>query len=112
MKVSRADAEHYFWKNVCDGWHLVKRDDMSVIAEKMPPGTAEDTHYHATSRQFFYILAGEASMVLDGESILLKAGEGIEINPLQPHQMINDSESAVEFIVVSVPKAHGDRVTL
>ena len=112
MKITRAVAEHYFWKDVCDGWHFIKRDDLSVIAEKMPPATAEDMHYHQQSRQFFYILAGEASMVLNGEAIRLQAGEGIEVNPPEPHQMRNDSENAVEFIVISTPKAHGDRVTI
>lgn len=112
MKISRATAEHYFWKDVCDGWHLLKRDDLSVIAEKMPPATAEDMHYHEKSRQFFYVLTGEAAMTLDGEIIRLTAGEGIEVSPLQTHQMRNDSGSDVEFIVISMPKAHGDRVTV
>ena len=60
--ISRETAEHYNWKTVCDGWHFVQRDDLSVIAEKMPPHTAEDMHYHRQARQFFYILSGQATM--------------------------------------------------
>ena len=29
--VDRSSAEHYVWGGVCDGWHFVKRQDMSVI---------------------------------------------------------------------------------
>jgi hypothetical protein len=31
MIVSIENAEHYIWGEICDGWHLLKRDDMSVI---------------------------------------------------------------------------------
>ena len=53
-------AEHYVWGGVCDGWHLLKRDDLSVIRERVPAGAAETPHRHARSRQFFYVLEGEA----------------------------------------------------
>lgn len=46
------------------------------------------------------------------ETIILKARTGIEIEPLEAHQMINISEDDVEFIVVSMPKAHGDKIKL
>ena len=37
--------------------YFVKNDEMTVIEERMPPGTAETLHVHAKSRQFFYIAA-------------------------------------------------------
>ncbi|MGA8345596.1 MAG: hypothetical protein WB781_26940, partial [Candidatus Sulfotelmatobacter sp.] len=39
--VSRENAEHYRWGVDCDGWHLVKDAQLSVIEEFMPPGAAE-----------------------------------------------------------------------
>jgi hypothetical protein len=54
MKICKDNAEHYNWSEVCDGWHLVKREDLSVIHEKMPPHTSEIRHYHGKSRQFFF----------------------------------------------------------
>ena len=110
MKIDRASAEHYIWKDVCDGWHFVKNENLSIIAEKMPPNTAEDMHCHEKSRQFFYILSGTAHMILDDEIVCLSSGEGIEIPPLTHHQMKNDSDGFVEFFVVSMPKSHGDRI--
>ena len=107
--ITRENAEHYNWKEVCDGWHFIKSDELSVIAEKMPPHTEEDMHFHHKSRQFFYILSGEAEMRFAEKSVTLKAGTGIEVAPKEAHQMRNVSDSAVEFIVVSMPKSHGDR---
>jgi mannose-6-phosphate isomerase-like protein (cupin superfamily) len=36
------------------------REDLSVIEERMPPGTAGQRHRHQRSRQFFFVLEGEA----------------------------------------------------
>lgn len=110
--VNRENAKHYHWKNVCDGWHFVDSGDLSIIAERMPPHTAEDMHYHSKARQFFYILTGEAKMELETGELRLEAGTGVEIAPLEAHKMMNTSQSDVEFIVVSVPKSHGDKITL
>lgn len=111
-KIKRENAEHYNWKEVCDGWHFVAHDDLSIIAEKMPPHTAEDMHYHSKARQFFYILSGQAVMHFPGGEEILKESEGIEINPMEAHQMANDTDSDIEFLVISMPKSHGDKIIL
>ena len=41
MSISVENAEHYVWGEICDGWHLLKRDDISVIQEHVPAGGAE-----------------------------------------------------------------------
>jgi mannose-6-phosphate isomerase-like protein (cupin superfamily) len=107
--VNRENAEHYKWKKICDGWHFIKTDELSVIAEKMPPNTSEDMHFHHKSKQFFYILSGEAEMKLKDTTILLKEGMGIEIEPMEVHQMSNISNEQTEFLVISTPKSHGDK---
>ncbi|MVM34061.1 cupin domain-containing protein [Spirosoma sp. HMF4905] len=110
--ISTQNAEHYTWGDQCDGWHLVKSDSLSIIQERMPPGTVEVKHYHQKSHQFFFVLAGEATMEIGQETIHLKANEGIEIPPLVPHQMRNDSSNDVVFTVTSMPKSHGDRIVV
>ena len=64
--VSTANAAHYVWGQQCDGWRLLAGDDLSVIEERMPPGTREVRHRHVRARQFFYVLEGRASLELDG----------------------------------------------
>ena len=69
MVVSIEHAEHYIWGEVCDGWHLLKRNDMSVIQERVPAGGAEVMHYHTKARQFFYILEGEGILVFEDHQV-------------------------------------------
>jgi mannose-6-phosphate isomerase-like protein (cupin superfamily) len=108
--VSRDNAEHYRWGDDCDGWHLVKNKQLSVIEEFMPPGAAEVRHHHERSQQFFYILTGEVLMEINGENMLIPAGRGIRIPPGTRHQVRNPSSGPVRFLVVSQPPSHGDRI--
>jgi mannose-6-phosphate isomerase-like protein (cupin superfamily) len=108
--VDFSNTEHYLWGKGCDGWHLLKRDDVSIIAERVPPGESERRHYHNRSRQFFYILTGTATIEVDGEIKVLQMHQGIEIPPGVVHQFRNESSVEVRFLVISVPKSHGDRI--
>jgi uncharacterized cupin superfamily protein len=108
--ISRESAPHYQWGEGCDGWHLVKSEALSVIEERMPPGTAERRHLHRRARQFFYVLAGELTMEVEGLEHRLGANRGMEIAPENAHQAFNRSANDVRFLVISQPPSHGDRV--
>ena len=110
--VSIANAVHYIWGDRCDGWHLLQGEDLSVIEELMPPGTAEVRHRHVRSRQFFYVLEGEAVLELEGSVHRLAARQGLHVPPGAAHQMRNQSAGEVRFLVVSSPRSHGDRETV
>jgi len=60
-------AEHYTWGDGCDGWHLLRGEELSVIQERMPPKTSEVAHFHTRSRQFFYVISGTLSILLAGK---------------------------------------------
>ena len=108
--ISRVNAEHYLWGGNCDGWHLVKNETLSVIEEQMPPGTSEVRHYHRKAQQFFFVLAGNAEMELDGDTLMLGAGEGIHIAPEMVHRISNAAGEPLRFLVISQPPSNGDRV--
>ena len=112
MSISIENAEHYFWGGNCDGWHLLKRDDMSIIQERVPAGCAEVTHYHERARQFFYILEGEGTISFEEHEVILQKGQGLEIQPMVKHQFKNNSSMDVHFLVISVPPTRGDRVNI
>lgn len=107
--VSTATAKHYVWGNLCDGWHLLEGEDLSIIEERVPPGAVEQRHRHLHSRQFFYVLSGEATLELEGESHRLLPGHGLHVPPLAAHQLRNDSMEEIRFLVISAPRAQGDR---
>jgi len=108
--ISQENAEHYTWGEVCDGWHLLKSGDLSVIQERVPPGGSETRHYHQRSHQFFFVLAGEATIEIEGHSFLLKPQQGISVPPKVPHRLGNMGQQDLSFIVVSAPMSHGDRI--
>lgn len=65
LKISKQNAEHYIWGNNCDGWHLVKNKDLSVIHERMSANTFEVRHYHHHVQQLFFVLSGMAVLEVD-----------------------------------------------
>ena len=109
--TSRSTADHYRWGESCNGWHLVRDGALSVIEESMPPATREARHRHAAARQFFYVLSGVLTMEVDGTRHRLSPRTGIEIAPGIAHQSINEDDVDAEFIVVSTPPSHGDRIS-
>jgi mannose-6-phosphate isomerase-like protein (cupin superfamily) len=112
--VSKSNAEHYKWGGTvgsdCDGWHLVRTPELSIIEEAMPSGTRETRHHHRRARQFFFVIEGELTLEIEDKSITLHVGEGAEIAPGQAHQAINQSAGGTRFLVTSQPPSHGDRV--
>jgi len=112
LMISTETAEHYIWGEACDGWHLLKRDDMSVIQERVPAGCAEVMHYPERARQFFYIPEGTGTMIIEDSEIVLENGKGMEIETMIKHQFKSNSQVDVHFLMVSVPSTRGDRVNL
>lgn len=111
-RIDIESAEHYVWGDVCDGWHLVKTPSLSVIQERVPPGSGEVRHYHSKACQFFYVLAGVATLELDQKVINFGVGQGVRVPPEIPHRFTNTSQAEVVFLVVSTPSTAGDRVNL
>lgn len=110
--VSTRNGRHYVWGEVCDGWHLLEEPDLSVIQERVPPGAAERRHVHATARQFFFVLAGTATLEFADRTVTFSAGQGVHVAPGVPHRFVNASQDEVHFLVVSAPTTRGDRVDL
>ena len=110
MMKSIQNSEHYKWGGNCDGWHLLKTDSLSVIQEKMPPGTSEQSHHHVKAQQVFYILSGTATFQIESSFTLVKAGESFHIEKGKQHRIANEGANDLHFLVISEPKSHGDRI--
>lgn len=110
--VSIHNSEHYVWGEQCDGWHLLKQPDLSVIQERVPAGATEQKHYHSKSRQFFYVLTGRARMEFESHAIEFGPGEAIGVVPGVVHKFTNPFDNEVVFLVISSPSTSGDRVVV
>ena len=107
--TSAATAPHYVWGGACDGWRLCDEPALSVIEERMPPGTAETPHRHARATQVFYVLDGELTLDCDGTATTLPTGVALTVPPSTPHQARNLGTVAARFLVISAPSTRGDR---
>jgi mannose-6-phosphate isomerase-like protein (cupin superfamily) len=112
MKRDKESSEHYTWGQHCDGWHLLKTESLSVIQELMPPNTEEVLHFHRKAQQFFFILSGHATFEVEGEIVEVKSNEGFYIKPNTKHKIKNNGAHDLHFLVISEPKAHGDRTNI
>ncbi|MEZ4831403.1 MAG: hypothetical protein R2873_05255 [Caldilineaceae bacterium] len=108
--ISTASAEHYAWGDGCDGWHLLRADDLSVIEERVPPGKAEVRHLHRKANSVFHI-PSRRGYARDWRRGTHRpgGGQGIDVPPGAPHQLRNDGAEDLHFLVISAPKSHGDR---
>ncbi|MCR6653464.1 MAG: cupin domain-containing protein [Cellvibrionaceae bacterium] len=61
------------------------------------------------AEQFFYVLAGTATLEVADTVHMLKANEGYHIPACVPHTLSNQHEQTLEFLVISTPPSHGDR---
>ncbi len=108
--ISRDSAEHYVWGDGCDGWHLSKSPQLSVVLERVPPGAQEIEHHHNQAHQFFFILSGQATMMIGGKRLELNALEGCLVAPKVSHWLANSRDEDLHLLVISAPTSHGDRV--
>jgi len=105
-------AEHYHWGQVCDGWRLLERPDLSVIQERIPPGAGEVLHYHSRARQVFFVLDGQLQIQLGDHLFRLSTGDSLEVSPGEPHRVRNVGHVDAAFLVVSTPTTQGDRINV
>jgi len=112
MIQSAASAEHYRWGDVCDGWRLLDRPDLSVTQERIPPGAGEVRHYHQQARQVFFVLDGELQIEARDQVHRLSRGDSLEVPPGAAHRVRNASAADVSFLVVAAPSTQGDRIDL
>lgn len=102
--IRRGTARHSVWDDVCDAYHLVDRADLGVVEEVVPPGASGRPHQHARSREFFYVLCGEATVVLGPREVQVPEGSGVEVPAGTRHQVRNEGAEELRMLVVSSPR--------
>lgn len=107
--VGIADAPHYVWGEVSDGWRLLDRPGLSVIEERVPAGAGEEWHVHDVAAQFFYVLDGAAQLQTAEGVVDVPARHGVEIPAGLAHRFFNPGQDEVRFLVISAPTTRGDR---
>lgn len=112
MKRTRENSSYYIWGDQCEAWTLLHSVNGIVKEEQMPSDRQEQLHFHDETEQFFYVLDGQATFVLDGERITLSKNQGLHVPAKKPHKICNDSKQDLRFLVISFPGHAKDRVNL
>ncbi|WP_322746034.1 cupin domain-containing protein [Nostoc sp. LEGE 06077] len=66
--------------------------------------------YNERSQQFFVILSGTATLEINCDRQILSQHEGVEISPGIAHQIFNQSDQGLEFLVISQSPSHRDLI--
>jgi len=109
MKISKQNSEHYIWGENCDSWVLLNSEHLSIKQEIIPPNSKEEFHFHKTAQQFFFILKGVATFIVNEEIFEVEEQSGFHIAPNQVHLIENKSNVDLEFLVISNPSTNNDR---
>ncbi|MGH8046546.1 MAG: cupin domain-containing protein [Chthoniobacterales bacterium] len=79
----------------------------SLAEARVPAGGATERHYHKLSEEFYFILEGDGTMEINGESRPVQVGDAILIPPGAWHQITAERE-LVFLCCCAPPYAHED----
>jgi mannose-6-phosphate isomerase-like protein (cupin superfamily) len=69
----------------------------------IPPSCSSRLHYHPIAEETYYILKGQARMVIDEKEYALSPGDVVLIMPPEKHQIFSIGDTDLEFIAVCAP---------
>jgi mannose-6-phosphate isomerase-like protein (cupin superfamily) len=104
---ARDDAEPFTTKDGSTIRELLGLKTAPVRSQSLAEATLEprqqtERHYHAESEEFYYVLAGEGEMEINGEHAPVGPGDAILIRPGAWHQ-ITAGNSTLRFLCCCAP---------
>jgi mannose-6-phosphate isomerase-like protein (cupin superfamily) len=75
--------------------------NQSLAEASVPAGGATDRHYHKLSEEFYFLLEGEGTIEINGETCPVTPGDAILIPPGAWHQIT--ASSALRFLCCCAP---------
>jgi oxalate decarboxylase/phosphoglucose isomerase-like protein (cupin superfamily) len=85
----------------------------AFVVYDLPPGTGEGVHTHRIGEpppgpfdEYYYVIAGEGEMTVDGKSVPLRAGDMLRIPPGIAHGLFNTGpEQSLRVFLCFISKA-------
>jgi mannose-6-phosphate isomerase-like protein (cupin superfamily) len=101
MRVERADP------SVPKGWYTGPWDSSLDISIGYANEGVDEPHLHHRIAEVYCIARGTAQMRVNRETVLLRAGEAIVVEPGEAHTFVSTSPDYFHF-VIQVPGLVGD----
>jgi mannose-6-phosphate isomerase-like protein (cupin superfamily) len=75
----------------------------SLAVITLMPGGRSSTHFHLLSEESYYILTGQALIIIDAEEQTLSPGQACLIKPPSKHEIYNPGNQELTFLAVCSP---------
>lgn len=69
----------------------------------IPPQCMSRLHYHPVAEETYYMLKGQAKMVIDDKTYYFNPGDAVLIQQNEKHQIFSVGDVDLEFLVVCAP---------
>jgi len=76
----------------------------------IPPGASVGPHLHREVAEFYYVMNGEGSATVAGETAPVHAGDAVPIQLNEAHSFENTGAQLLEFLIVGVSRDNTRRV--
>jgi mannose-6-phosphate isomerase-like protein (cupin superfamily) len=76
----------------------------------IPPGASIGRHLHREQAEFYYVMSGEGTAGVGGETAAIKAGDAIPIQLGEVHLFENNRAEPLEFLIVGVSRDNTRRI--
>lgn len=91
---------------------LIRGQVQMVNWSRLPPGSSFQSHYHEDMLEVFVMLGGPVEMSVNEAVVQLDQGDAILIHPREIHQMVNRSETTVDYIVFGISTEEGGKTVV
>lgn len=79
-----------------------------MMAETPPQTPGPPPHTHHSYKEAFLIIEGEMEFMVNGETLILRAGDSMDIPPDTLHTFSNKSDTSCKWINIHSPKGFRD----
>jgi mannose-6-phosphate isomerase-like protein (cupin superfamily) len=101
------------WKKVLFQKAEVQAGSVQMVTwAKMPAGKSFAAHYHEDMQEVFVIVQGVARLTAGDQTVTLRRSDAVLIDVREVHQMWNDGEEDVEYMVVGITSGQGGRTII
>lgn len=76
----------------------------------MKPGERLGAHYHNEVEETFYLLEGKAKFYVNDKEYQAIAGDAFRLEPMDRHDIVNDSDAVARFVFIKCPYLPDDKV--
>lgn len=108
-RVRLSDISPFSGQDKCETFELVgkgaaiERREYSVAKTIVPPHTKAVQHYHYHTEELYVVTGGAGTIVVDGKSIDVSAGDTVLIEVGERHFAMSNSDNGLEFLAISIP---------